>query len=82
LSVNTPRYIKQAVTVQTQDSLVEYVNRYKGADTVLFADISSNTIVATVDYHAKDKAANVAHRAVLNLPFSEEWRLWTTFPAS
>lgn len=76
LSVTSPRYIKQAVTLQTQDSLVDYVNRYKGADTVLFADIGSNTIVALVDYHAPEKAAHAAHRASLQLPFSEEWRLW------
>jgi uncharacterized protein YfdQ (DUF2303 family) len=77
LSVTLPRYIKQTVTLQTQDSLVDYVNRYKSPDTVLFADISANAILATLDYHAADKAARVAHRAVLNLPFSEEWRLWT-----
>jgi uncharacterized protein YfdQ (DUF2303 family) len=76
LQVTLPRYIKQAVTLQTRDSLVEYVNRFKGADTVLFADIAANAIVATVDYHAKDKAAHVAHKAVLTLPFSEEWGLW------
>jgi len=77
LQVNTPRYIKQAVTLQTQDSLVEYVNRFKTADTVLFADIAANTILATLDYHASAKAAHVAHRAALTLPFSEEWGLWT-----
>lgn len=77
LNVTKPRYIKQAVTLQTQDSLVEYVNRFKGDETVLFADIGANAILATVDYHAKEKAAHVAHRAMLTLPFSEEWGLWT-----
>jgi uncharacterized protein YfdQ (DUF2303 family) len=77
LSVTLPRYIKQAVTLQTQDSLIEYVNRFKSAETVLFADISANAILATLDYHAADKAGRVAHRAMLTLPFSEEWGLWT-----
>jgi uncharacterized protein YfdQ (DUF2303 family) len=77
LKTTTPRYVKQGVTLQTQDSLAEYVNRYKSADTVLFADIAANSILATIDYHAKDKAAHVAHRAMLTLPFSEEWGLWT-----
>jgi uncharacterized protein YfdQ (DUF2303 family) len=77
LNVTTPRYIKQTVTLQTQDSLVEYVNRYKSADTILFADIAGNSILATLDYHAPEKAARVAHRAMLTLPFSEEWALWT-----
>jgi uncharacterized protein YfdQ (DUF2303 family) len=77
LTITPPRYIRQGVTLQTQDSLVEYVNRYKSDNTVLFANIDSNAILATIDYHAKDKAAVVAHRATLTLPFSEEWGLWT-----
>jgi uncharacterized protein YfdQ (DUF2303 family) len=77
LRVTPPRYITQAVTLQTQDSLVEYVNRYKTENSVLFADISANSLLCVVDYHAKDKAAQTSHRAMLTLPFSEEWRLWT-----
>jgi len=77
LKVTLPRYIDQTVTLQTQESLIEYVNRFKTAETLLFADISKNSIRATLDYHAPDKAARVAHQAVLTLPFSEEWRLWT-----
>lgn len=76
LSVTSPRYIKQAVTLQTTDALVEYVNRYKGSDTVLFADIMANSIVAVVDYHAKIKAAHAAHRGTLTLGFSIEWAEW------
>jgi uncharacterized protein YfdQ (DUF2303 family) len=77
LKVGSPRYIKQAPTLQTQDSLVDYVNRFKGADTILFADIGADTIVALIDYHAAKQAAHVAHRASLVLARSEEWRLWT-----
>ena len=79
LKLAKPKYIKQTVTIETADSLVDYVNRFKGADTVLFAEISSNRIVALIDYHSGelDEAAHVAHRAKLELPFSEEWQLWT-----
>lgn len=77
LATTLPHYIKQSVTVQTQDSLVEYVNKFKGSETLLFADMSNSVIVAAIDYHAADKAAHSAHRATLSLPFSEEWRLWT-----
>jgi uncharacterized protein YfdQ (DUF2303 family) len=77
LQVTTPRYIKQSVTLQTQDSLVDYVNRFKTDETSLFADIAANSIVALVDYHGKGEPAHVAHRATLTLPYSEEWRLWT-----
>lgn len=79
LKVTTPRYIRQSVTVQTADSLVEYVNRFKGENTLLFADIGSNLIVAQIDYHAPDRATNTAHSARLALPFSEEWGVWTAF---
>jgi len=77
LKLAKPKYIKQTVTIETADSLVDYVNRFKGADTMLFAEISANRIVALVDYHASTAAAHVAHRAKMELPFSEEWTLWT-----
>jgi uncharacterized protein YfdQ (DUF2303 family) len=77
LKVTTPRYIKQAVTLQSHDSLIDYVTLYKSANTLLFADIADNAIVAQIDYHAPDKASNLAHRARLAFPFSEEWKLWT-----
>jgi uncharacterized protein YfdQ (DUF2303 family) len=76
-----PGYLAQSVTLQTADSLVDYVNRFKGAETILFADISANRILAAIDFHtaAGTKAPEVrrvAHRADLVLPFSEEWMLW------
>ncbi len=77
LKLAKPKYIKQTVTIETADSLVDYVNRFKGADTMLFAEISSNRIIALVDYHTSTAAAHVAHRAKLELPYSEEWQLWT-----
>src|SRR5262245_53990126 len=52
LKVVLPRYIQQAVTLETVDSLVDYVNRAKLPETLLFANISSNVIAALIDYHA------------------------------
>jgi uncharacterized protein YfdQ (DUF2303 family) len=77
LKLAKPRYIKQTVTIETADSLVDYVNRFKGSDSMLFAEISGNRIVALLDYHNTTEAAHVAHRAKMELPFSEEWALWT-----
>lgn len=78
LRVHTPDHIRQSVTIQTTDSLVEYVNTYKTDHTLLFADISSDAIVAQIDYHeAGAKAAQVAHRATLTLSRSIEWQEWT-----
>lgn len=72
-----PDFITQSIAVQTADSLVEYVKDYKGDTTTLFADISSDTIIAQIDYHGKDSAAHCAHRATLTLSRSIEWKEWT-----
>jgi uncharacterized protein YfdQ (DUF2303 family) len=77
LPVYEAHHIKQAVILQTQESLIDYVIRYGGADTTLFADIAVSTIVGQIDYHAKETPAPIAHKASLVLPFSEEWRCWT-----
>src|SRR5580704_3665270 len=77
LKLAKPKYIKQTVTIETADSLVDYVNRFKADTSMLFAEISSNRIVALLDYHAAKAADHVAHRAKMELPFSEEWALWT-----
>lgn len=72
-----PQWIDQAVTVQTTDSLIDYVGRFSDEETSLFADIERNRIVAAVDYHGKADPARVAHRVMLDLPFSVEWATWT-----
>lgn len=77
LPPNKPKYIKQDVTVQTLDSLVDYVNKYKSENTMLFADVANSRIVAHLDYHGKSQAEFVVHRATMSLDFSEEWKAWT-----
>jgi uncharacterized protein YfdQ (DUF2303 family) len=77
LGISLPEFITQHVMLQTADSLVDYCNRYRGADTILFADIAANSIVAQVDYHGIEAPNYVAHRASLKLEFSTEWAEWT-----
>lgn len=77
LKIAKPRYIRQGPTLETRDSLIDYVNRFKKAETVLFANIATDTIVAVIDYHSAAAAEHAAHRATLVLPRSEEWRLWS-----
>lgn len=72
-----PQWIDQRVVLQTTASLIDYVNRFKGAETTLFADIQANRIVGGLDYHGPDEAERVAHRVTLDLPFSIEWQIWT-----
>lgn len=78
-----PKVVLQHVQLQTTFSFVDYVNRFKNANTVLFADIKSNAITAIVDYHTESgtdqdgvKAKLTAHRATLKLPHSLEWDTW------
>ncbi|WP_426043675.1 DUF2303 family protein [Caulobacter sp. DWR3-1-2] len=80
-----PDHIQQAVTLQTLDSLSEYVQRFKTDDTLMVANIATNTIIAVIDYHSAATEAHDptsqpnhgAHRATLTLPYSVEWQAWT-----
>lgn len=76
LQPTKPIYIKQAIVVQTLDSLVEYVNKYRSDDTILFADVEANKIHAIIDYHRREGAEHVAHSATMQLRHSEEWTAW------
>lgn len=75
-----PKVVSQHVQMQTAESMVAYINRFKNADTVLFADIARDTIVAIVDYHGAGETLAPrlgSHRATLTLPKSLEWQVWT-----
>jgi uncharacterized protein YfdQ (DUF2303 family) len=94
LKKSMPTYLAQLLTLQAVDSLVDYTNRFKISDTVLFADIEDSRIVAVLDYHSASNGGSdgvggvsgpsvapsvkrAAHRASMELPFSEEWKAWT-----
>lgn len=84
LTPGVPARVKAGVTVQTEESLRDYLDRFKTPETVLFADIAGNAITGVIDYHApSDAVAGLAgpagngdHRVTLTLPFSEEWKAW------
>lgn len=78
-----PTYIRQSVEVQTKDALIAYVDRFKTPDTVIFANIDDDQVVAVIDYHSDSatgasKAAITSHRAVLDLGKSTPWSLWNS----
>jgi hypothetical protein len=81
VKVPKPQWINQSVDLQTVPSLIDYINRYKTGQTVIFADLDENNIVAAIDYHnttpGPDQAERVEHRAELTLRSSEEWSIWT-----
>ncbi|WP_298699220.1 DUF2303 family protein [uncultured Brevundimonas sp.] len=72
-----PLWVAQAVTIQTSASLIDYLDRFDGDGTVLFADIAHDRIVGALDYHDPAEAGRVAHTATLTLPKSVEWETWT-----
>lgn len=77
-----PQWTRQTVSLQNEMSLTEYLNRFKSPDSVIFADITRDTIVGMIDYHraadtaGKVQADLVQHRAILTLPRSIEWNTW------
>lgn len=77
LDVLVPKIIRQDVTLQNADALIEYLNRFKIDASMMFADVASSRIVGAIDYHGNQKPAHVSHKAVLDLPHSEEWKIWT-----
>lgn len=69
-------HIAQAPTIQSAQSLGDYLALFKTKSSVLFANIAASQIVGALDYHAPSQPEHVAHKATLNLPFSVEWKLW------
>lgn len=78
------QWTSQTVSLQNEMSLTAYLNRFKNPDSVIFADITRDTIVGLIDYHHaadpdatyKVKADLAQHRAILTLPRSIEWKTW------
>jgi uncharacterized protein YfdQ (DUF2303 family) len=76
----TPGNKKAQVDVDRVQSLSDYVNKYAGHDgaTMAFADLSSATIQAVLDYHRPDKNEPRWCEHLVNFTLTEtrEWRQW------
>lgn len=72
--------IVQRVTLETADSLVAYVNRFKAFASpeavTIFASIKGDSFAAVMDYHTPEEAGFGEHVASLKLQRSEEWKAW------
>lgn len=82
-NVLMPKTVVQAVRMQTAESMIDYVKRFKNATSMLFADINNDTVVSILDYHSESavddggiKPALTTHKATLKLPKSLEWDTW------
>jgi uncharacterized protein YfdQ (DUF2303 family) len=75
-----PRERTNHPTFREQSSFEDYVNRFKGADSVLFADDTKSRVVAVFDYHpagADQFAAGWGrHQAEYTCPYDPSWVAW------
>lgn len=80
---DAPRRIEAVATVTTIDSFVDYLNRFKTADTAIFAsdDPSRPSLLGVIDFHGQgDKAAPRygVHRVRYEFPISDQIRAWSS----
>jgi uncharacterized protein YfdQ (DUF2303 family) len=76
-----PARIKRTVNLLEAGSFIEYVNRFKTANTLIFANVSETgaNFTAMLDYHgaAPDlKPAYCAHVAKFEAVETPEWKIW------
>lgn len=70
-------HIAQRVAFRDVKALIAYVNRFKNAETQIFADERAGTVTAIIDYHASVGSPNhLAHVAVFTAEPSPEWKEW------
>lgn len=71
----------------TLSSFIDHVNRFKDADSVVFADnnMKSPKVGCVFDYHRAGHESDPRfglHRSVYEFPLSDEWREWQAAVAS
>lgn len=74
-----PKRVEGTAELQTIASFIEHANRFKGGESVLFCDWTSQILQVVIDYHqrdASDRARWCKHRGRYKFPLSEEWKAW------
>lgn len=76
-----PERRQGTATLRNLESLIEHVNRFKDADSVLYAldDMAQPSLQAVLDYHkagADGQPRFGKHRAIYRFPISDEWKAW------
>jgi hypothetical protein len=86
-----PERRQGTATMKTLDSLIAHTNRFKDADSALFADPNTDkpSLTAVLDYHQQVNAHDGndsdhvplprfgKHRSTHSFPLAEEWGHWT-----
>lgn len=73
-----PYKLKQTVELLTEDSFVDYFNRYATESSTIFVDDKEGQLTAVLDYHdTPDQPAWKNHYATYKCPQTKEWGNWT-----
>lgn len=73
-------HTKAKVIAHDFTGFIDYVNAFKNGVTRVFAALEPKPkLLAFIDYHEDKGAANFcAHSVICEMPFSEEWKRWTS----
>ena len=76
-----PDHVQATPKFEDTASFIEYVNRFKGKETAIFASLEKNTMQAVIDYHAASggkvsRPDRCRHTASHDFPFSVPWQRW------
>lgn len=82
--LEAPRRRTGTAALTKIDSLIAHVNRFKDADSALFAidDRTKPSIEAVLDYHPAGATSDPRfgkHRSRFDFPLSDEWQAWAKF---
>lgn len=79
-----PERRKGRAALRSLQSLIDHANRFKDADSALFAvpDMLNPSLQCVLDYHLKGepgvvRARHLEHRGMYSFPVSEQWKAWT-----
>lgn len=80
--LDAPRRIETTAKMTSVASLTDYLNRFKGPDSAVFAadDASHPSLTGIVDFHGQGAAASPQfgkHRAVYDFHVSDQLRAWS-----
>ncbi|HFZ0441281.1 TPA: YfdQ family protein [Raoultella ornithinolytica] len=78
-----PSRIRQNTNLISPGSLIAYIQRFRDARSVVFADKTKTRIVAVLDFHQDADSPHWGmHKAVYDCPFSDEWKAWSAADGS
>ncbi|MDE1464824.1 DUF2303 family protein [Spartinivicinus poritis] len=72
-----PIKMRQHVKMNTVQSLINYINRFKNPHTTIFADDTRQSFNAVIDFHvSQDEPRSGSHTVEYGCPLSREWEAW------